>query len=240
MGFGLGLGLGCDRFLRAARPSPALRLIPPYVHAWYSRHYACLVLAGRVGRGAGMPPAPARAHRCVICGAVAVLWRCCGGAVLVLWLCVVTCGGRGPPLLGGFDLFPPDDPDAEPPVVGIDSGYEIAKWTGKTPTNLLYDYCRAQKWHKPGFKVTAQPSRDRGQRPWAGTGGGGGGMGTSAGLCCGCSVLWPLCGTVTGGCDRVLCPCAVPVRVELGARTVISVAVCCGRAKRLCCGCALM
>ncbi|EDQ91760.1 uncharacterized protein MONBRDRAFT_22888 [Monosiga brevicollis MX1] len=35
----------------------------------------------------------------------------------------------------------------------LPSDCDLTKWTGKTPSQLLYDHCRKKKWLKPGFSI---------------------------------------------------------------------------------------
>eukprot|EP00050_Salpingoeca_kvevrii_P019100 m.82484 g.82484 ORF g.82484 m.82484 type:complete len:1527 (+) comp8262_c0_seq2:687-5267(+) len=55
---------------------------------------------------------------------------------------------------GGLDLFaqcPPEEPEA--PRL-ISAGYDLSRWTGKTPQNFLFDYCRKQGMFKPNLNVS--------------------------------------------------------------------------------------
>eukprot|EP00041_Stephanoeca_diplocostata_P012099 m.201966 g.201966 ORF g.201966 m.201966 type:complete len:603 (-) comp18808_c1_seq1:79-1887(-) len=55
---------------------------------------------------------------------------------------------------GGFKLYPPDTEDSEKKeVVAIDSGYDMQRWTGKSPETSLRDLCRSNKWKNPNFRI---------------------------------------------------------------------------------------
>lgn len=47
-------------------------------------------------------------------------------------------------------------PAADAGPVVIKSGYDLSKWTGKTPSQLLFDLCRQNKWFKPNFHVSSK------------------------------------------------------------------------------------
>eukprot|EP00051_Salpingoeca_urceolata_P013946 m.176717 g.176717 ORF g.176717 m.176717 type:complete len:1482 (-) comp17950_c0_seq3:91-4536(-) len=41
----------------------------------------------------------------------------------------------------------------DPHANAVGANYDLTRWTGKTPTALLYEYCQKQKWFEPEFDV---------------------------------------------------------------------------------------